>query len=114
VAIAVQGLFSVVDVVMAVGADEGEVGDVCFALGGCVPGDEVVGFAFGWVGAAADAAFVPGDQSADLGLGGEPFLATGVEKFAVLIEQDVDEGGGASVAVKHAGGDGASIAKVRT
>ena len=53
---------------MASAAQQGEVFEVCFSAGG--PADDVVGFAAGGWGSAADAAAVAGGEGLALGVAG--------------------------------------------
>ena len=106
--VVVDGLVVVVDVVVAVVADEYEFGDVGFAFGWGAPGHGVVGFAATVVGAAEDAAFVSNDQCQVLGVGGESCVAAEPEGLAVESEDEADDVDvGSEVFGQDAVGDGA-------
>jgi hypothetical protein len=74
----------VVQIVMALAADEHEVGDVGVAPG--APRHNVVGLAVIGGDPAADAASIPGDQRLPLGDGGGPVVAAHPDRLAGPVE----------------------------
>ena len=81
----------VVDEVVAVGANQREVGDVAVAFQRSVPREQVVGLAFAGRGAASDASAVSGDEPAYLDGCCVAFGSSLVEEFALSVEERADE-----------------------